>query len=81
MDEGVTGGVLIGGPTSGTGTLIDVTVGIGRTPGPVVASTAATGAGSIAERMPNHDRPTATAVTTAHAARYPIDRLTAAILL
>ena len=84
MDDGVTGGVLIGGPTSGTATLIDVTVGIGRTPGPDVASAAptpATGVGSIADRMPNHDRPTATAVTTAQAARYPIDRLTAAILL
>jgi hypothetical protein len=27
--------------------------------------------------MPNHDRPTATAVTTAQATRYPTDRLTA----
>ena len=70
-DEGVTGG----GP-------IDVTVGIGSTPpGPVVASTAATGAGSMAEWMPNHDRPTATEVTAAQASRYPTDRLTATTFL
>jgi hypothetical protein len=82
VDEGVTGDEPIGGPASGTGTLIDVKVGIGSTPGPVAsaAPTAATGAGSIADRMPNHDRPTATAVTTAQAARYPIDRLTATTL-
>lgn len=79
-DEGVTGGGLIVGLVPGTGTLIDVTVGIGRTPGPAVDSIAATGAGSIADRMPNHDRPTATAVTTAQATRYPIDRLTATTL-
>jgi hypothetical protein len=64
----------------GTGTLIDVTVGIGSTPGPPVASTTATGAGSIADRMPSQDSPTAAVVTTAHAARYPIDRLTATSL-
>ncbi|MET9628589.1 hypothetical protein ABZX92_14105 [Lentzea sp. NPDC006480] len=80
-DEGVTGGELTAVPVGGTGTLIDVTVGIGNTPpGPVVDSTAATGAGSMADRMPNHDRPTATAVTTAQATRYPTDRLTAATL-
>jgi hypothetical protein len=71
---------LSGAPVDGIATLIDVTVGNGSTPGPAVESTAATGAGSMAERMPNHDRPTATAVTTAHAARYPIDRLTAETL-
>ncbi|ANZ39450.1 hypothetical protein BBK82_28775 [Lentzea guizhouensis] len=60
----------------GTGTEID-TVGNGNTPGPPVPSTTATGAGSIADRIPSHDSPTATVVTTAHAARYPIDRLTA----
>ncbi|MFS8099537.1 hypothetical protein LFM09_20655 [Lentzea alba] len=80
MDEGVTGGELIEVLLGGTGTLIDVTVGIGNTPGPAVESTAATGAGSIAERMPNQDRPTAAAVTTAQATRYPIDRLTATTL-
>ena len=80
-DEGVTGGGLIEVLLGGTATLIDVTVGIGNTPpGPAVDSTAATGAGSIAERMPNHDRPTATAVTTAQATRYPTDRLTATTL-
>ena len=79
-DEGETGGELIEVPVSGTGTVIDVTAGIGNTPGPAVESTAATGAGATAERMPNHDRPTATAVTTAQAARYPIDRLTATTL-
>jgi hypothetical protein len=78
-DEGVTV-ELVEVPVTGTGTVIDVTVGIGSTPGPAVASTAATGAGSIADRMPNHDRPTATAVTTAQATRYPIDRLTATTL-
>ncbi|GHH31062.1 hypothetical protein GCM10017774_09920 [Lentzea cavernae] len=67
-------------PVSGTGTLIEVTVGIGSTAEPVVISTAATGAGSIAHRMPNQDRPTATAVTSAQAARYPADLLTATIL-
>ena len=61
----------------GTGTEIDSTVGSGSTPGPPVPSTTATGAGSIADRIPSHDSPTATVVTTAHAARYPIDRLTA----
>jgi hypothetical protein len=71
-DEGVTGG--------GIGTVIDVTAGSGGTPGSAVTSAAAGGAGAIAERSPNHDRPTATAVTTAHAARYPIDRLTAETL-
>jgi hypothetical protein len=79
-DEGVTGDGLVEGPGSGTGTTNDWTVGIGRTPGPVVEPAAATGAGSIADRMPNHDRPTATAVTTAQAPRYPIDRLTATTL-
>ena len=83
-DEGVMGGELIEVPVPDTGTMIDVTVGIGSTPGPIVESTvssAATGRGSTAERMPNQDRPTATAVTTAQAARYPIDRLTATTLL
>ena len=80
-DEDVTGGGPVEVPVAGTGTVIDVTVGIGSTPGPDVESTAATGAGSIADRMPNQDRPTATAVTTAQATRYPTDRLTAAILL
>jgi hypothetical protein len=79
-DEGLTGDGLVEGSGSGTGTTIDWTVGNGRTPGPVVESTAATGAGAMAERMPNHDRPTATAVTTAQATRYPIDRLTATTL-
>lgn len=65
------------GAGSGTGTLSDVTVGIGNTPAPPVASTATTGEGSIADRIPNQDNPTATAVTTAQAVRYPIDRLTA----
>ncbi|MEV6239727.1 hypothetical protein [Lentzea sp. NPDC051838] len=80
-DEGVTGGELTEVPVGGTGTLIDVTVGIGNTPPGPVASTAATGAGSIADRIPNHERPTATAVTTAQATRYPTDRLTATTLL
>lgn len=80
-DEGVTGGGTAGTAVAGTGTVIDVTVGIGSTPGPAVDSTAATGAGSIADRMPNHERPTATAVTTAQATRYPTDRLTATTLL
>ncbi|KOV79715.1 hypothetical protein ADL03_36285 [Nocardia sp. NRRL S-836] len=65
---------------TGTGTLKDCTVGNGSTPGPPVASTAATGAGSIADRMPSQDRPTAAVVTTAQAARYAIDRLTATSL-
>jgi len=81
VDDGVTDGagieVVV---TGGRGMLSDVTVGIGRTPAPRVASTAATGAGCIAERMPNHDSPTATAVTTAQATRYPMDRLTATTL-
>ncbi|SDM46610.1 hypothetical protein SAMN04488074_1226 [Lentzea albidocapillata subsp. violacea] len=82
MDEGVTGGgVPTEAPGSGTGTESEVMVGIGSTADPVVDPTAATGAGSIAHRMPNHDRPTATVVTTAQATRYPTDRLTAAILL
>lgn len=76
-EDGVTGGELTEVLPGGTSTLIDVMVGIGNTPGPAVDSIAATGAGSIAERMPNHDRPTATAVTTAQATRYPTDRLTA----
>lgn len=83
-DEGVTGGELTEVLVPGTGTLIDVTVGIGNTPpGPAVSAvySAATGRGSIADWMPNHERPTATAVTTAQATRYPTDRLTAAILL
>lgn len=71
-------GVTLTEETAGTGTLIEVTVGMGRTPGPEGASTAATLVGSMAERMPSQDRPTATVVTTAQAARYPIDRLTAA---
>ena len=70
-DEGEAGLVVV--VAGGTGTVMDWT-------GPAVRSTAATGAGSIAERMPNHDRPTATAVTTAQATRYPIDRLTATTL-
>jgi hypothetical protein len=78
VDVGVTGGLT--GVVAGTGTVIDWTVGIGRTPGPAVESTAATGDGAITEWMPNHDRPMATAVTTAQAARYPIDRLTATTL-
>lgn len=78
-DEGEAGLVVV--VAGGTGTVMDWTVGSGRTPGPAVRSTAATGAGSIAERMPNHDRPTATAVTTAQATRYPTDRLTATTLL
>ncbi|MEU3644366.1 hypothetical protein AB0E59_13390 [Lentzea sp. NPDC034063] len=81
MDDGVAGGVPTEGPGSGAGTLIEVTVGIGRTADPVVTSTAATGAGSIAHRMPNQDRPMATVVTNAQATRYPTDRLTATILL
>ncbi|GAA3640753.1 hypothetical protein C8D88_103250 [Lentzea atacamensis] len=80
-DEGVTGDELAEVPVAGTATVIDVTVGIGSTPGPAVEPTAATGAGSIAERIPNQDRPTATAVTTAQATRYPTDRLTATTLL
>ena len=80
MDEGVTGDGLIEGPSSGTGTLIEVTVGIGSTADPVGEFTAATGAGSIANRMPNQDRPMVTAVTNAQATRYPIDRLTARTL-
>ena len=82
MDEGATGGeVPAEVPGSGTGTVSEVMVGSGSTAELVVVPTAATGAGSIAHRMPNHDRPTATAVTTAQATRYPTDRLTAAILL
>jgi hypothetical protein len=77
----VTGGVLTGGLSSGIGTESEVTVGRGSTAAPSAGSAATTGAGSIADRMPNQDRPTATAVTTAHAARYPIDRLTATTLL
>jgi hypothetical protein len=70
------------GPGSaGTGTLTEVTVGMGSTAELVVDSTAATGAGSIAHRMPNQDRPMATVVTKAQATRYPTDRLTATILL
>jgi hypothetical protein len=79
-DEGVTGGGPVEVPVTGIGTVIDVTVGIGNAPGPAVESTAASGRGSIAYRMPNHDRPTATKVTTAQATRYPIDRLTATTL-
>ncbi|GGU40710.1 hypothetical protein GCM10010178_36470 [Lentzea flava] len=81
-DEGVTGGELTA-VVAGTGTL-NVTVGSGSTPGLAVepaASTAATGAGSIAVRMPNQDRPMATVVTNAQATRYPTDRLTATTLL
>ncbi|WP_114773744.1 hypothetical protein [Lentzea flaviverrucosa] len=83
MDEGVTGGggVPAEAPGSGTGTVSEVMVGIGSTAEPVATPATAMGAGSIAHRMPNHDRPTATAVTTAQATRYPTDRLTAAILL
>ncbi len=81
MDEGVTGGEPIEEPVSVTGAAGAVTVGIGSTAEPVVTSAAGTGAGSIADRMPNQDRPTATMVTNAQATRYPIDRLTAAILL
>ncbi|SDP94574.1 hypothetical protein [Lentzea jiangxiensis] len=81
MDVGVTGGTPAEGPGSGTGTAGEVMVGIGSTAEPGVGSTTATGAGSITDRMPNQDRPTATAVTTAQATRYPTDRLTAAILL
>lgn len=78
MDAGtdVTGGAL----EDGAAALDGARVGIGRTTVSGVGSTAATGVGSIAERMPNQDRPTATAVTTAQAARYPSDRLTAATL-
>lgn len=82
-DDGETGGGTDEVPLSGTGTVIDVMAGIGSTPGPSVESTvssAANGRGSTAEWMPNQDRPTATAVTTAQAARYPIDRLTATTL-
>lgn len=78
MEDGVTDTLADG--AAGTATLIDVTVGMGRTPGPDEESTSATGEGSIAVRMPSQDRPTATAVTTAQAARYPIDRLTATSL-
>ena len=87
MDEGVTGGggVPAEAPGSGAGsdagTLSEVMVGIGSTAELVVDPIAATGAGSIAHRMPNHDRPMATVVTTAQATRYPTDRLTAAHLL
>ncbi|WP_439659812.1 hypothetical protein ACSHWB_46840 [Lentzea sp. HUAS TT2] len=82
MDEGVTGGVSMEGPGSaGTGTLTEVMVGMGRTAELVVDSSAATGAGSIAHRIPNQDRPIATVVTKAQATRYPTDRLTATILL
>ncbi|WP_394617811.1 hypothetical protein JNUCC0626_01565 [Lentzea sp. JNUCC 0626] len=84
MEEGVTGGgASTEAPGSGTGTLIDVTVGIGSTAEltePRVPKSAG-GAGSIAHRMPNQDRPMATVVTSAQATRYPTDRLTAAILL
>ena len=84
MEEGVTGGggeVSIEAPVSGTGTVSEVMVGIGSTAELVVDPTAATGAGSIAQRMPNQDRPMATVVTKAQATRYPTDRLTATILL
>ncbi|SEQ96195.1 hypothetical protein SAMN04488000_105251 [Lentzea albida] len=80
MEEVVTGGVPAEGPESGGGTVSEVTVGIGSTADSVVASRAATGAGSIAHRMPNQERPTATVVTSAQATRYPTDLLTAAIL-
>lgn len=82
MDEGVTGGggVPAEAPGSGAGTVRVVMVGIGSTAELVVDPIAATGAGSIAHRMPNHDRPTATVVTTAQATRYPTDLLTATIL-
>jgi len=79
VDEGAEDGTLVG-VSVGVGTVIDSMVGIGRTPGPAGDSTAATGAGSMAERMPSQDRPTVTAVTTAQAVRYPIDRLTATSL-
>lgn len=80
MDEGVTDGGPIEGPVSGTGTVSVSTVGMGSAAEPVVTSAAATGVGSIADRMPNQDRPMATMVTNAQATRYPIDRLTAANL-
>lgn len=81
MDEGVTGGEPTEEPITGTSVAGAVTVGIGSTAEPVTTSAATTGAGSIADRMPNQDRPTAITVPSAQAARYPIDRLTAAILL
>ncbi|GLY46539.1 hypothetical protein Lesp01_01950 [Lentzea sp. NBRC 102530] len=84
MEEGVTGGgVSTEPPGSGTSTLIDVMVGSGSTAELAVprAPKSAAGAGSIAHRMPNQDRPMATVVTSAQATRYPTDRLTAAILL
>jgi hypothetical protein len=81
VEEVVTGG---GGtaevPETGGGTVSEVTVGIGSTADSVVVPRAATGAGSIAHRMPNQDRPTATVVTSAQATRYPTDLLTATIL-